>query len=409
MNAKTNAHAPALFPMYAQTLPSSPTPFVVVVAADAQKGEKNGPAAAVAITVAVLQVYARNAAPQTPATAPMDAGSGMASTTVHVASANDRCTIRPLLFVKFHKVGGTSMAHDIQKLHNAGCETPYLFNRSDAVKRVKQNQEIFYEFPLGGKHVIPTHCYLDGSKMRTENANYCNCHECSSHVCSISIAKTFRNFVTGQSHNITTQRSALYSSLKDDFHNGVNQHEWASGRGQCGPKSLLLVTILRNPLERIRSKYYFQRGNETHPGWCAKVKKIGDKCPASSLTFYEWLTTTRQHNVGKSPESCCEYAHVLGGGNVGLALRALRLFDFVAITERYEESVRIIAGMLGQHEHGKEDEMIRPVYSSHARDNSASKFVWSRKEKEAAEKLVAGDMQIYQAALKRWPRSTRLH
>ena len=66
-------------------------------------------------------------------------------------------------------------------------------------------------------------------------------------------------------------------------------------------KSLLFVTLLRDPAERLRSKYYFRRAG----AWCGEIN-----CAAKNESFTEWMGGVEANDA----EVCCEYT--AAGGRV---------------------------------------------------------------------------------------------
>ncbi len=203
---------------------------------------------------------------------------------------------------------------------------------------------------------------------------------CKDHQCSLSVARTMRSFATERA-NRTARRRLFYDSL-------VGKVPWLPNGA-----TLKVFTILRDPLERIRSKYYFQRS-----GWC--VRKFGKECAAAQLTFFDWMNYTRNATAPKlkragssDPKACCEYVDVLGGGDLAAALGALELFDVVAIAERMRDSVSEIKGAVGRKETN--------IAVAHHRNNADNKKAWTAEEKALATELTRKDRSIYEAALKR--------
>jgi len=268
--------------------------------------------------------------------------------TDHEASTN---TTDVVVFVKFHKVAGTSIACDILK-------------------------------------------YLQQSRT---NDNF---YLCASHYCSLPIARLFPNIVTKSSFNHTNHaihmqdRNALLAGTANWVGPGAQQvitfPTLPSSQLQSS-FNIKFMTILRDPVERIRSKYYFQRGSSDNPGWCV-IKS--NNCLAAKLTFLEWLKYY-EHRKTTSNEMgvCCEYAKVLGGRSVDVAIRAIKLFDAILFTEQYTESTRTVAEALGISNYNEVPSV------SALRNNTAVKMPWGAEERALAEKITTGDTRIYNAAL----------
>lgn len=234
-----------------------------------------------------------------------------------------------ILFVKFHKVAGTTITTHLAKL----CKM----------------------FPAG-----------------------VTCKKCGSHQCSLPLAKTLRSFAMMPA-NQTTRRRLFYESLAEEV-------PWL-----LNGATLKIFTILRDPAERLRSKYYFQRGSKDAPGWC--VRKYGDLCAAGQLTFLEWMKYRNgklKKAGGKDIDACCETVDVLGGGNLTVGLSVLQLFDVVGITERMHGTISEINLAMGRNY----------TNINHMLNNTKNKKAWTEEERALAWELTRADRTIYNVALK---------
>jgi len=204
-------------------------------------------------------------------------------------------------------------------------------------------------------------------------------NKCDGHICSLTAARAMRN---------ATTRSNYDEKLQSD-----PKTPWVP------PGSDLKVfTVLRDPSERLRSKYYFQRS-----GWCGR--KYGDVCPAVRLSFMEWMKYEKDPNDPNIPQdmgsmdaaheqqACCEYTKTLGDGDLSTALRSLKFFDVVGITERMDETVNEIVRVVNGASEFKAEIGKR-------RDNTSTKKPWTPEEKKMADWLTRDDRVIYEAALK---------
>ena len=145
-------------------------------------------------------------------------------------------------------------------------------------------------------------------------------------------------------------------------------------------KSLLFVTLLRDPAERLRSKYYFRRAG----AWCGEIH-----CAAKNESFTEWMGGIQANDA----ETCCEYT-AAGGVAWAKAVVATH-FDVIGITERFDEAVVEIVRHLSR---------TTPTLTyaqipcpGNARANPL-KEPWTAQERELAEGLVADDRQLYDYA-----------
>ena len=254
-------------------------------------------------------------------------------------------TATAVIHVKFHKVGSTMMACDILK------------------------------------HL----------QRRHTNDNF---YLCAQHYCSLPIARSLHH-VNHTNYTIDIQqRNALLAGTAEWLGPGAREpivFPSLSSSQLYSSFNIKFMTILRKPIERLRSKYYFRRGTEDTQGWCSGHK---DGCLASKLTFLEWLKYYEHRKKTMDEwEICCEYTQILGGKSVDIALRTLDLFDVIAFTEDYSKvSVGKVAEVLGVSDPNE------VKVAKHMRDNTAAKKYWHPKEREIAERITAGDTKIYYAA-----------
>ena len=149
----------------------------------------------------------------------------------------------------------------------------------------------------------------------------------------------------------------------------LNRHALAMNHGACRlAVSLPTVTaiVLRDPVERIISKYHFQR--HTCPGWQSR-KKLGDKveCAAEVLPLLVWLnlsatwvTKPTGPTGARRPlwlpgtselEIPCEQLRRLGGGCTDHALAAAKrtvdAIDVVGVTEHMSATLTLAERVLG--------------------------------------------------------------
>jgi len=267
------------------------------------------------------------------------------------------CTDHAVLFVKFHKVGGTTFMRLINRAFNTTTE------------------------------LCANSCGAECPRGETTSL-------CTGHASLKATSRVLRNAWSLQhaaSLPAEERRARQHAAL---LKSGA---KWLRPcRGGAAPHvGLRTATLLRDPAERLRSKYYFQRNTSR----CSR--NLGDLCAATRMTFLEWMTAREKHGaddkVGTDLQACCEYVTRLGGGSVDLAVRTLQSqFDVVGVTERYEEAVLMLGDALEL-----PPERLRYGASSTvevARNNTAAKLPWTEAERRAADKLTAKDRKVYEVA-----------
>ncbi|CAE7374860.1 STR8 [Symbiodinium sp. CCMP2592] len=181
-------------------------------------------------------------------------------------------------------------------------------------------------------------------------------------------------------------------------------------------KRLIVTTILREPIERLRSYYYFG-GNGFLPNLTVEHADVGNRA-ASHQGFKSWLKFRRdfitgnwsyeqflQQASGKDAgstsrfmllRSCCEYETWLGDGSVERAKLALATqFDLVGITERLDEGLVSLGKLYGQ-----TPQQLAAVFRSIPEifDNSDNKLDWTAEEKALATIVADKSTAIYNFA-----------
>eukprot|EP00448_Togula_jolla_P001303 CAMPEP_0170594066 /NCGR_PEP_ID=MMETSP0224-20130122/13795_1 /TAXON_ID=285029 /ORGANISM="Togula jolla, Strain CCCM 725" /LENGTH=359 /DNA_ID=CAMNT_0010918085 /DNA_START=18 /DNA_END=1098 /DNA_ORIENTATION=+ len=180
------------------------------------------------------------------------------------------------------------------------------------------------------------------------------------------------------------ERHALLSSVTgkaEEYTSWIPSSPESEGR-------VLILTVLRDPRERLRSKYYFNREMKSCPP---------SHCAAKNMTFLEWMQMDKVAGLksGRSLESCCEYTSMLGGSTEKAKNVLATFFDVVGITETMDEFLVTAARAMGKPPSQLPDPSS-PEFTE--RDNSDNKEPWTEEERRAAEELVSDDLEVYQFA-----------
>jgi len=118
-------------------------------------------------------------------------------------------------------------------------------------------------------------------------------------------------------------------------------------------KRVVVTTILREPLERIRSYYYYVNYWPSHEKFLAYLALRRDHV-AGNMTEEDFNNRSLWGEREGGPSmsillrSCCEYEEWLGDGSVERSIRALATqFDLVALTERMSEGLVTLGRLYG--------------------------------------------------------------
>lgn len=209
----------------------------------------------------------------------------------------------PYLFFKTHKVGGTTLTHTLL----------------NALVMQSGNPNVSCDFTPS------TECY------------FCGQHKSS--LPTLSVFKQPDVLAANASYKMAAMRS------KPEYAARVEAYCPMRGIGD-----LYTAAVIRNPVERVISKYYFS------PTWCDARAALGGyaQCDASALNITDWLYASQVYLAKRNlfGLSRWEISHeVLGHmGAPELSARSLdaakRTFDAMAvvcITERMDECVVLLS------------------------------------------------------------------
>jgi hypothetical protein len=197
-------------------------------------------------------------------------------------------------FIKTHKVGGTTVA---KMLHRTLNET------QNATRCDDNNQSVHFVFkPTPG------------------------CRACLTHASSMQIANALR------APNLHTSRTAV--SQVCPF--------WTTAQ------PLHTMIMIREPVDHVYSRYHYEQSD----GWCRrKAANLGFRgCASDQLPFLEWAlaspTRLTGHKLFRNPHHAifAETVVTLGGkGGVHEALRVLDKIEVVGITDRLDDTLRVLS------------------------------------------------------------------
>mmetsp|Transcript_63231 Transcript_63231/g.137522 ORF Transcript_63231/g.137522 Transcript_63231/m.137522 type:complete len:350 (-) Transcript_63231:104-1153(-) len=294
-----------------------------------------------------------------------------------------------------------------QQLLPGGCPTEYFSSLQSRIEQTTARnttvRPLLVKFhKVGGTTVMDTlNSYLDQDPECSRCCGTFRCGEvkgpllgCTGHVGRNLISDLLRrNTLTLKNQEDPSdpanllpysERHALLGSAEGEVEMLTR---WIPKDSSGAGDKMLVLTVLRDPAERVRSLYYFDRSQN----FC----KLPD-CLAKKVSFLEWLQYKPDgvHTLSGVP-SCCEYSDFLGHNVASAKVALSTLFDVVGITENMNELLVTIARRMG-----KAYTSLPAAHSADSirRDNSDNQEPWTEEERKAAEKLVEGDMEIYNFA-----------
>lgn len=277
-----------------------------------------------------------------------------------------------ILFVKYHKVGGTSMAMLLAKIAEEQYPTTGI--------QLGETGQGKYSFWCGGG-VCLDHSTKDSMRVFVDAVNATGLSPWSS---------CFGTHPTGECSLLSakSRHSQLDGNL--DARRAVSS-PWLPCVWAPPSRKMLTIILLREPHERLRSKYFFQRDSS----WCEDLW-----CRPKHEDFARWLEKPAAgeslNGTAYDQEACCEYT--AAGGTLNRertkeqAMIALAQdFDVIAIAERYLEAVVETLRQLGL-SYG-----AVPCLPS-ARENE-DKDEWTTHTLKLAKEATAEDARVYAFAV----------
>mmetsp|Transcript_7393 Transcript_7393/g.15349 ORF Transcript_7393/g.15349 Transcript_7393/m.15349 type:complete len:359 (+) Transcript_7393:90-1166(+) len=274
-----------------------------------------------------------------------------------------------LLFVKFHKVGGSTMMRTLEDLLS--------FN---AVERTCDRS-----CGLNGSALIEDSLCSD-----LELPNSCLGH---ASLDSARAGMALMNPTPAVPEDLTDPRNLQSDEVRRSaFLKGA---PWSSMWLREAGDKFFAFTLLRDPAEKLRSKFFWHRRSDddvnlvTFESYLLRQLRT---VRSANFTALNQKSTFLHASGGHKFRPCCEYVDFLGDFSVNTAKQVLATqFNLVGITERFDETLVTIAHILGF-----------PVSAlpapSHDKDNGDHKEDWTNETRALAEEIVVSDRPIYEFA-----------
>jgi hypothetical protein len=230
----------------------------------------------------------------------------------------------------------------------------------------------------------------------------------------LHIGKTAGAALTGTLWNRFRPEAALplYFGPEPDYRD-IDRFDYVSGHVSISflerfRQAPFVFTILRDPIERAISAYYFARSIPAD--YKPTVMQL-DRGPEATERIARFIALAREHSIGelieRDPDIAREtmgdrQARVLGGSDPGGggerlddAIAGLERCDFVGLTERLDESADWLARRLGWRDLG-------PVPRSNVTAVRRRREQLSGGEMEALMELTSVDRELYDLAVRHY-------
>ena len=304
------------------------------------------------------------------------------SLTAEQARAKDQLS-EFFLFVKFHKVGGSTMRKVVDAVTQSDlmctqqCGNPYW----PCMERGIGGAACMAEYFPGGNpgcKLVPSGCTSHAGLGVIEDA-----YKSQISVANSSDLTSLKNLWPDSKRYTLLSTSAKASYFLPST--------W-------GPqKRIVITTILREPAEKLRSYFYYLNSEPTHQRF-AQFLGFQRDYVAGNWTSEEFALQKSWPRGASTlsivQRSCCEVNQKLGQGDVAKSQRVLATqFDLVGLNERMDETVVCLGRLYGKTP--EEMGLIRRVHATDGKVNSDVKLDWLPREREMAAYITAKDTEVY--------------
>ncbi|WP_216828248.1 sulfotransferase family 2 domain-containing protein [Alkalihalobacterium elongatum] len=201
---------------------------------------------------------------------------------------------------------------------------------------------------------------------------------------------TFNSLIEKQYENNYTMISPKYGEEKvADYFNAIGPKEklevvrghFPFGVHKYLPqKNFTYITFLRDPIERVISAYYYMKSNPIHPYYYKM----------NQTSLYEFVSEKAFHWAVYNRQTCLLNGH---GWNYDLDVakeNITKYFSVVGITERFNESIKLLNDSLGWN--------ICNISKVNVNPNKPKKSEIANEVREVIKEKNQKDIELYQLA-----------
>mmetsp|Transcript_3549 Transcript_3549/g.8564 ORF Transcript_3549/g.8564 Transcript_3549/m.8564 type:complete len:401 (+) Transcript_3549:38-1240(+) len=298
------------------------------------------------------------------------------------------------LFVKFHKVAGTTWQLYLIRMIGEWYDCGSLCGNPDWVCEQKAGPNSPEAESCKGQSVswaVVPFCQDPRNRPRS----------CTSHPSTDVI----REAVSGRTLAVASPVLSDLQNLYPDARRFelLARVSWARSwlPSTFVQKRLKLTTILREPTERLRSYYYYDNAYSSRQGFNGFLAFCRDYVAGNwSLEQFEHQKSFFRgaKSLAILRRSCCEYERYLGEESLEKSLATLStMFDLVGLQERMDESLVSLGKLYGltPHDVAKIGRTVPPDCNS-----NSDKLEWTEEELRMAQYVSNKSQEIYKLGQK---------